>query len=89
MLMVTAHQLPKAPASSFYQAHAPSLVLLAELFPLCLRALIGSPECMGLFPAQHRVLCSKAGSPTLPSQEAPHLLRYGLEEVGQGPCSRK
>lgn len=74
MPMANAHQLPKAPVSSLYQVQAPSLVLLAEFIPLCLCV----PECTGLFPVSHQVLCPKAVCPTLPSQEAPHLLRYGL-----------
>lgn len=53
MPMATAHLLSKALASFLYQAHAPSLVLLAEFIPLCLIVprLLGSPEYMGLFPA--------------------------------------
>lgn len=53
MPMATAHLLSKALANFLYQAQAPSLVLLAEFIPLCLIVprLLGSPECMGLFPA--------------------------------------
>lgn len=94
-LMVTAHQLPKAPASSFYQVHAPSLVLLAEFIPLCLYACSLGVQSAWVC-SLHNTGCCAPRQCLLLFQVRKPLTCSGMGravdtvlEVGQGPGSRK
>lgn len=73
--------LPAPCTSVMFQAWCSWLSLsLCTYVPGWVPRDIESPENKELLTAWHQLFCAKTVSPTLSSQEAPHLLRYGLRD---------